>query len=175
MNLIFLCVLTYAIIYVLIHQIIFRFYLLKYSLFFSSTLVLTSSIYVGFILSTDIIYLVKICASYDSKNSNLAERSTVIWPTSVWINTLYIWIWMCYPWVIGPGPSLQQRYIFHRWQLWIKTGFSRHFLLIFTYAIPELTIDNGLCVGVIQNSCNIITFATHEKTKACITSLERID
>ena len=30
----FLCVLTYAIIYVLIHQIIFRFYLLKYSLFF---------------------------------------------------------------------------------------------------------------------------------------------
>ena len=34
MNLIFLCVLTYAIIYVLIHQIIFRFYLLKYFLFF---------------------------------------------------------------------------------------------------------------------------------------------
>ena len=33
MNLNF-CVLTYAIIYVLIHQIIFRFYLLKYSLFF---------------------------------------------------------------------------------------------------------------------------------------------
>ena len=33
MNLIF-CVLTYAVIYVLIHQIIFRFYLLKYSLFF---------------------------------------------------------------------------------------------------------------------------------------------
>ena len=32
-NLIF-CVLTYAIIYVLIHQIIFRLYLLKYSLFF---------------------------------------------------------------------------------------------------------------------------------------------
>ena len=30
----FFCVLTYAIIYVLIHQIIFRFYLLKYSLFF---------------------------------------------------------------------------------------------------------------------------------------------
>ena len=30
----FLCVLTYAIIYVVIHQIIFRFYLLKYSLFF---------------------------------------------------------------------------------------------------------------------------------------------
>ena len=29
--------------YVMIHQIIFRFYLLKYSLFFSSTLVLTSS------------------------------------------------------------------------------------------------------------------------------------
>ena len=29
-----ICVLTYAIIYVLIHQIIFRFYLLKYSLFF---------------------------------------------------------------------------------------------------------------------------------------------
>ena len=34
MNLIFFCVLTYAIIYVLIHQIIFRFYLLKYYLFF---------------------------------------------------------------------------------------------------------------------------------------------
>ena len=50
MNLIF-CVLTYAIIYVLIHQIIFRFYLLKYSLFFSSTLVLTSFIDVVFILS----------------------------------------------------------------------------------------------------------------------------
>ena len=33
-NLIFLCVLTYAIVYVLIHQIIFRFYLLKNSLFF---------------------------------------------------------------------------------------------------------------------------------------------
>ena len=47
----FLCVLTYAIIYVLIHQIIFRFYLLKYSLFFSNTLVLTSSIDVVFILS----------------------------------------------------------------------------------------------------------------------------
>ena len=31
---IFLCVLTYAIIYVLIHQIIFRFYFLEYSLFF---------------------------------------------------------------------------------------------------------------------------------------------
>ena len=30
----FFCVLTYAIIHVLIHQIIFRFYLLKYSLFF---------------------------------------------------------------------------------------------------------------------------------------------
>ena len=30
----FFCVLTYAIIYVLIHQIILRFYLLKYSLFF---------------------------------------------------------------------------------------------------------------------------------------------
>ena len=30
----FFCVLTYAIIYVLIHYIIFRFYLLKYSLFF---------------------------------------------------------------------------------------------------------------------------------------------
>ena len=30
----YFCVLTYAIIYVLIHQIIFRFYLLKYSLFF---------------------------------------------------------------------------------------------------------------------------------------------
>ena len=30
----FFCVLTYAIIYVLIHQIIFRSYLLKYSLFF---------------------------------------------------------------------------------------------------------------------------------------------
>ena len=30
----FFCVLTNAIIYVLIHQIIFRFYLLKYSLFF---------------------------------------------------------------------------------------------------------------------------------------------
>ena len=39
----FFGVLTYAIIYVLIHQIILRFYLLKYSLFFSSTLVLTSS------------------------------------------------------------------------------------------------------------------------------------
>ena len=37
--------------YVLIHQIIFRFYLLKYSLFFSSNLVLTSSIDVVFILS----------------------------------------------------------------------------------------------------------------------------
>ena len=47
----FVCVLTYAIIYVLIHQIIFRFYLLKYSLFFSSTLVLISSIDVVFILS----------------------------------------------------------------------------------------------------------------------------
>ena len=47
----FVCVLTYAIIYVLIHQIIFRFYLLKYSLFFSSTLVLTSPIDVVFILS----------------------------------------------------------------------------------------------------------------------------
>ena len=47
----FFCVLTYAIIYVLIHQIIFRFYLLKYSLFFSSTLVLTSFIDVVFILS----------------------------------------------------------------------------------------------------------------------------
>ena len=34
MNLIFFGVLTYAIIYVLIHQIILRFYLLKYSLFF---------------------------------------------------------------------------------------------------------------------------------------------
>ena len=45
------CVLTYAIIYVLIHQIIFRFYLLKCSLFFASTLVLTSSIDVVFILS----------------------------------------------------------------------------------------------------------------------------
>ena len=41
MNLIF-CVLTYAIIYVLMHHVIFRFYLLKYSLFIS-TLVLTSS------------------------------------------------------------------------------------------------------------------------------------
>ena len=50
MNLIF-CVLTCAIIYVLIHQISFRFYLLKYSLLFSSTLVLTSSIDVVFILS----------------------------------------------------------------------------------------------------------------------------
>ena len=47
----FFCILTYAIIYVLIHQIIFRFYLLEYSLFFSSTLVLTSSIDVVFILS----------------------------------------------------------------------------------------------------------------------------
>ena len=46
-----MCVLTYAVIYVLIHQIIFRFYLLKYSLFFSNTLVLTSSIDVVFILS----------------------------------------------------------------------------------------------------------------------------
>ena len=46
------CVLTYAIIYVLIHQIIFRFYLLKYY-FFSSTLVLTSSIDVVFILSIE--------------------------------------------------------------------------------------------------------------------------
>ena len=43
--------LTYVIIYVLIHQIIFRFYLLKYSLFFSSTVVLTSFIDVVFILS----------------------------------------------------------------------------------------------------------------------------
>ena len=51
MNLIFFSVLTNAMIYVLIHQIIFRFYLLKYSLFFSSTLVLTSSIDVVFILS----------------------------------------------------------------------------------------------------------------------------
>ena len=49
MNLIF-CVLTYAIIYVLIHQIIFPFHHLKYS-FFSSTLVLTSSIDVVFIPS----------------------------------------------------------------------------------------------------------------------------
>ena len=47
-----LCVLTYAIIHVLIHQIIFRFYILRYSLFFSSALVLTSSIDVVFILST---------------------------------------------------------------------------------------------------------------------------
>ena len=47
----YFCILTYAIMYVLIHQIIFRFYLLKYSLFFSSTLVLTSSIDVAFILS----------------------------------------------------------------------------------------------------------------------------
>ena len=38
----------------LIHQIIFRFYLHKYSLFFSSTLVLTSSIDVVFILSIGI-------------------------------------------------------------------------------------------------------------------------
>ena len=45
------CVLTYAIIYVLIHQIIFRFYLLKYPLVFSNTRVLTSSIDVVFILS----------------------------------------------------------------------------------------------------------------------------
>ena len=37
MNLNF-CVLTYAIIYVLIHQITFRFYLLKYSLFFQALL-----------------------------------------------------------------------------------------------------------------------------------------
>ena len=43
---------TYAIIYVLIHQIIFRFYLLKYS-FFSSTHVLISSIDVVFILSIE--------------------------------------------------------------------------------------------------------------------------
>ena len=47
----FVCVLTYAIMYILIHQIIFRFYRLKYSLFFSSTLVLTYSIDVVFILS----------------------------------------------------------------------------------------------------------------------------
>ena len=33
-NISFFCVLTYTIIYVLIHQIIFRFYLLKYFLFF---------------------------------------------------------------------------------------------------------------------------------------------
>ena len=45
------CVLTYAIIYVLIHQIIFRFYLLKYFFIFSSTFVLTSSIDVVVILS----------------------------------------------------------------------------------------------------------------------------
>ena len=44
-------VLTYAIIHVLIHQIIFRFYLPKYSLFFASTLVLTSSIDVVFIIA----------------------------------------------------------------------------------------------------------------------------
>ena len=52
--LIFLCVLTYAIINVLIHHIIFRFYPLKY--YFLSTLVLTSSIDVVFILSMGILY-----------------------------------------------------------------------------------------------------------------------
>ena len=50
----FLCVLTYATIYVLIHQIIFRFYLLRYSLIFQALFVLTSSIDVVFILSTSI-------------------------------------------------------------------------------------------------------------------------
>ena len=49
------CVFTYAIIYVLKHQIIFRFYLLKYSLFF--TLVLISSIDVVFILSISVYVL----------------------------------------------------------------------------------------------------------------------
>ena len=82
MNLIFFCVLTYAIIYVLIHQIIFRFYLLKYSLPFSSTLVLTSSIDVVFILSilwvwfyafTDIdeIKIIVNCKFYQFINSQL--------------------------------------------------------------------------------------------------------
>ena len=61
------CVLTYAIIYVLKHQIIFRFYLLKYSLFFSSTLVLTSSIDVVFILSMHIYIYIYISLEISNK------------------------------------------------------------------------------------------------------------
>ena len=53
MYLYFFCILTYAIIYVLIHHIIFWLYLyfLNILYFFSSTLVLTSSIDVVFVLS----------------------------------------------------------------------------------------------------------------------------
>ena len=43
----YLCVLTYAIIYVLIHQIIFRFYLLKYSLFFQVLLLFDKNLILG--------------------------------------------------------------------------------------------------------------------------------
>ena len=49
----FFCILTYAIIYVLIHHIIFLHSLYFLNIFFSSTLVLTSSIDVVFILSID--------------------------------------------------------------------------------------------------------------------------
>ena len=63
MNLIFR-VLTYAIIYVLIHQIISRFYLLKLSFIFSSTLVLISSIDVVFVLSISIYMYLYNFASY---------------------------------------------------------------------------------------------------------------
>ena len=65
MNLIFFGVLTYAIIYVLIHQIILRFNLLEYSLFFSSTLVLTSS----YRRSLSTFYLKHVCDYGDRNHS----------------------------------------------------------------------------------------------------------
>ena len=66
----FFCALTYAIIYVLIHQIIFRFYLLKYSLFFSSTLVLTSSI--------DVVFILSILYDTDSSNPSPWKKRTCL-------------------------------------------------------------------------------------------------
>ena len=62
------------------HQFIFRFYLLKYSLFFSSTLVLTSSIDVVFLLS--IVTSSFICSSHTQLVPALKTPPVILYSVS---------------------------------------------------------------------------------------------
>ena len=86
---IFFCVLTYTIIYVMIHHIIFRFYPLKYSsFFFSSTLVLTfsyrRSLYTFYYLQDH-----ALCANHTQRLSSPA-LPTALTPGSVVSNISFL-------------------------------------------------------------------------------------